>query len=630
MARAQDTYQFPAVMGYLLLLLLALFLVGCAGSEEKKEETTTTRTEPSEVATVVVTTPQATIEGNRTGTETTLSRDGLLVSSTSLSGETARVASVSTNGGIRGSRSGETAVLRDGVSVGDPIGGAGLGYLGSTPSVAGDAILIRVAPPGDNDLQIESLSTDDTNAELPENPFRSTTHAPFSTFSIDVDGASYTNVRGYLERGDAPPPAAVRIEELINYFTYSYPDPTDGHPFAFATEVAPAPWNSSHQLVRVALQGERMNDVEIPPSNLVFLIDVSGSMSGRLALLKQAFTKLIEGLRPEDRVAIVTYAGAAGLALKSTAGDEKKTIQSGLDRLRSGGSTAGGAGIHLAYKVAAENFIEEGNNRVILATDGDFNVGVRGRDALIKLVEEKRDEGVSLSVLGFGYGNYMDDAMEGLADNGNGNYYYIDRLKEAERIFTHGLAGTLLTIAKDVKLQIRFNPEHVAAYRLIGYENRSLTARQFADDQKDAGDLGAGHAVTAFYEVIPQGVESAFPLDTTNAEDHNLDDAPPNLFTPNDILLARLRYKEPRGTKSKLIEHLVRNEPKALAETGNDFRFAAAVAGWGMLMRGSRYVGASFTPSQIITLAESGLGNDYSGYRSEAVGLMRMWLRSSQ
>ncbi|MGE3800571.1 MAG: von Willebrand factor type A domain-containing protein [Candidatus Kapaibacterium sp.] len=469
----------------------------------------------------------------------------------------------------------------------------------------------------------KSYSANYADEPIYENPFRSVSSSPLSTFSIDVDAASYSNVRGYLNRGEAPPPAAVRVEELVNYFSYDYPEPTGEHPFAFNTEVADCPWNPEHRLVRVALQGKDVAANQMPPSNLVFLIDVSGSMDSedKLPLLKQSFHGLIDRLRPEDRVAIVAYAGQAGMVLPSTSGADKGAIRKAIDVLESGGSTAGGAGISMAYKIAKKYYQEGGNNRVILATDGDFNVGVSDDNELVKLIESKRDEGIFLSVLGFGTGNYQDRKMEGIADNGNGNYYYIDNIREGKRVLVSELSSTLYTIAKDVKLQIIFNPAKVQAYRLVGYENRVLAAQDFDNDAKDAGELGAGHSVTAFYEVVPVGGEVGYEVDHSKAEDYQ-DAGKENVsFAREDLMAARLRYKQPNASVSKLIEHRVADNHLPIALTRGEFKFATAVAEWGMLLRGSSYSGsASF--SQVAQLARAGLGNDEDGYRFEFLTLV--------
>lgn len=478
-----------------------------------------------------------------------------------------------------------------------------------------------------NDVEMEVVDIQQQQIQRKpsvENAFRATAGSPYSTFSIDVDNASYTNVRGYLTRGQLPPPDAVRIEELVNYFDYDYGEPTDKHPFAFHSEVTDCPWNSDHRLLRLALQGRELHPEQAPPSNLVFLIDVSGSMgnANKLPLLKQGFEKLVGQLRSRDRVAIVVYAGAAGQVLESTPGSEKFKILGALGRLSSGGSTAGGAGIELAYKVARDNFIANGNNRVILATDGDFNVGVSSQDGLVKLIEEKRKDGIFLSVLGFGTGNYQDRKMESLADNGNGNYYYIDQLKEAERVLVSEMSGTLHTIAKDVKLQIKFNPEKIQAYRLIGYENRVLAARDFDDDTKDAGELGAGHRVTALYEIVPVGSPVGYDVDQSKSEDYLIDEKRPELLTANDVLLARLRYKEPTDSVSKLIEHIVPDKVVAIEKATQNTRFAAAVAQWGMLLRGSTYAGTG-SYDQVLTLGSGATGKDAEGYRQEFIDLVK-------
>ncbi|MDP3542887.1 MAG: VWA domain-containing protein, partial [Elusimicrobiota bacterium] len=344
---------------------------------------------------------------------------------------------------------------------------------------------------------------------IEENAFQKASDHPLSTFSIDVDAASYSNSRSILNEGRLPPADAVRLEEFINYFKYAYPEPQGEHPFSITTEVAACPWNDAHKLVRVGLKGKSIAKENLPPNNLVFLIDSSGSMMGpdRLGLVQKGLRLLVEQLRKEDRISIVTYAGSAGLVLPPTSGAKKKEILEALDRLTAGGSTAGGAGIQLAYKVAAENLIKKGNNRVILATDGDFNVGVTSDGELTRLIEEKREHGVFLTVLGVGRGNYQDAKMEQLADKGNGNYAYLDDIMEAQKVLVKEMGGTLLTIAKDVKLQVEFNPARVSSYKLIGYENRVLAAEDFNNDKKDAGELGAGHTVTALYEVVPAGVK---------------------------------------------------------------------------------------------------------------------------
>ncbi|MEN8230961.1 MAG: von Willebrand factor type A domain-containing protein, partial [Bacteroidota bacterium] len=384
-----------------------------------------------------------------------------------------------------------------------------------------------------------------------ENGFKDVLHNPLSTFSIDVDKASYSNVRRFLNMGQLPPMDAVRIEEMINYFNYDYPEPKGKHPFSVYTEISQCPWNESHQLLHVGLKGKSIDKSELPASNLVFLLDVSGSMSAanKLPLLKQAFRMLVNELRPEDRVAIVVYAGAAGLVLESTPGTKKEQILAALDQLQSGGSTAGGAGLKLAYKVAQENFIEDGNNRIILATDGDFNVGSSSNAEMERLIEQKREHGVFMTVLGFGMGNYKDDKMEIIADKGNGNYAYIDNIQEARKVFITEFGGTLFTIAKDVKFQIEFNPARVKGYRLVGYENRLLNDEDFNDDKKDAGEMGAGHTVTALYEVIPAGTDESLksidPLKYQSSREKIKATEEVKTDLSAELMTVKLRYKQP-------------------------------------------------------------------------------------
>jgi len=462
--------------------------------------------------------------------------------------------------------------------------------------------------------------------KIEDNPFLAVRGNPRSTFSIDVDRASYSNVRRFINYGQRPPKDAVRIEELVNYFSYDYPAPAGDVPFAVTTDVAPAPWNTAHRLVRIGLQGKKMALGDLPPSNLVFLIDVSGSMQDedKLPLLKSAFRLLVKQLRPQDHVAIVVYAGAAGLVLPSTPGSEKRRILDAIDSLEAGGSTAGGAGIRLAYDVAKENRIEGGINRVILATDGDFNVGVSSDAEMVRLIEEKREQGTSLTVLGFGTGNLKDSKMEKLADHGNGHYAYVDSFNEARKVFVREIGGTLATIAKDVKVQVEFNPTRVASYRLIGYENRMLRDEDFNDDKKDAGDLGAGHSVTALYEVVPVGAPDADSVRGADPLRYQSTDVRTNAAAENDELLyVKLRYKNPSGGASKLLTHVVRDR---VTEPSVDFRFAAAVAAFGMVLRDSPYKGTA-TFDQALSLAEAGRGADESGDRGEFISLVRSMQR---
>jgi Ca-activated chloride channel family protein len=444
---------------------------------------------------------------------------------------------------------------------------------------------------------------------------------PLSTFSIDVDTASYSNVRRFINNNQFPYKDAVRIEEMINYFAYDYPQPLKDHPFSISTEISTCPWNTAHRLIHIGLQGKTLESKKLPPSNLVFLLDVSGSMGqpNKLPLLQKAFRLLVNELDPHDRVSIVVYAGAAGLVLPSTEASKKETIASAIERLSAGGSTAGGAGIKLAYKVAQENYIRNGNNRIILATDGDFNVGVSSTSELVRMIEDYRKKGIFLTILGFGMGNYKDGRMEQLADKGNGNYFYIDNLMEAKKVFVNDMRGTLFTIAKDVKLQLEFNPAKVKAYRLIGYENRMLQKEDFADDTKDAGELGAGHTVTALYEVIPYGSKEEIPgADELKYQDNKIS---PKAFKNKEILTLKLRYKEPDAEKSRLIVHPLLDDNVVLARSSDDFKFSAAVAAFGMMLRDSEFKGdASY--EGILELARDGKGKDLFGYRAEFIQLV--------
>lgn len=459
-------------------------------------------------------------------------------------------------------------------------------------------------------------------APIDENRFRSPLNHPFSTFSIDVDAASYSNMRRFINNGQMPPKDAVRIEEMINYFQYHYPEPTGRAPVAIHSELAACPWSPKHQLVMIGLQGKTIPVENLPASNLVFLVDVSGSMRTRnkLPLVKSAMKLLVDQLRPQDRVALVVYAGAAGVVLPSTAGEEKRKIKDAINKLKAGGSTAGGAGIRLAYRIAKKNFIDEGNNRVILATDGDFNVGVSSNAAMEALVEEQRNHGVFLTVLGFGTGNYKDSKMEILADKGNGNHAYIDNINEAKKIFIQEFGGTLFTIAKDVKLQVEFNPNLVAGYRLIGYENRMLKEEDFNNDKRDAGDMGSGQSVTALYEIIPAGEPTDFiePVDQPKYQ-HTVIDSKAG---STELMTVKLRYKNPEDSASRLITKRVANDSPSWQKASDNFRFAAAVAEFGLLLRNSQFKQQS-TYKQAVELARSGMGEDTEGYRHELVNLIK-------
>ncbi|MEO7458330.1 MAG: von Willebrand factor type A domain-containing protein [Gemmatimonadaceae bacterium] len=451
---------------------------------------------------------------------------------------------------------------------------------------------------------------------IDENPFRSPTVAPLSTFSVDVDRASYSNVRRFLMQGQLPPKDAVRIEELINYFPYDDPSPgRSGAPLRVSTELAAAPWNESHDLLRVAVRARDIDMRNAPPSNLVFLVDVSGSMQGpgRLPLVKQALALLVNELREDDHVAIAVYAGNAGLVLPSTPGSDKRRILEALEGLEAGGSTAGGAGIRLAYDVARKNFIAGGSNRVILCTDGDFNVGASSDGDLVRLIEQRRAEGSFLTILGFGMGNYKDAKMEKLAGAGNGNYGYIDDLLEARKMLVKEMGGTLVTVAKDVKLQVEFNPARVQAYRLLGYEDRLLRDEDFANDRKDAGDVGAGHTVTALYEIVPAGVKLDVDLPGVSPLRYQ---RVTGASSPRDELLhVALRYKAPDGDESKLMTTPVRAERSSASES---MRFSSAVAGFGMLLRESKNAG-TLTWTQMLSLARGAKGRDEDGYRADFI-----------
>lgn len=450
-----------------------------------------------------------------------------------------------------------------------------------------------------------------------ENRFRLAVKDPLSTFSIDVDAASYSNMRRFVNQGQMPPAESIRTEELLNYFSYNYAKPAGNDPVKIATEVAACPWNKQHRLVRIGLKAKEIAGDELPASNLVFLIDVSGSMYGptRLELVKSSLKLLINNLREKDRVAIVVYAGSAGEVLPSTSGADKQKIREALDKLTAGGSTAGGAGIQLAYNIARKNFVTGGNNRIILCTDGDFNVGVSSPEGLESMIERERKSGVFLTILGYGMGNYKDNKMQVLAEKGNGNHAYIDNLQEANKVLVHEFGGTLFTVAKDVKLQIEFNPAKVQSYRLVGYESRLLNNEDFNDDTKDAGEMGAGHTVTAFYEVIPVGVKSSYgSVDPLKYQKNKT--AQPADNVSDELLTVKLRYKQPDGNTSKKLEIPVID--KGVTDGSSDFRFAAAVAMFGQLLRESDFKGDG-TYGKVIDLAKSALDNDEQGYRREFV-----------
>lgn len=477
------------------------------------------------------------------------------------------------------------------------------GWLGTPGGVSGGVVggVIGGVPGGVVASPIALPAELSTRAPLADNAFIDAKgEAATTTFAIDVDKASYANVRRMLNANVMPPASAVRVEEMINYFTYSYPQPRGAEPFSITTEVAGCPWNAKNRLLRIGIQGRNLDEWRMAPNNLVFLLDVSGSMSPaeRLPLIKSAFRVLVDRLRAQDSVAIVVYAGAAGVVLPRTSGADKQAIYAALERLQAGGSTAGGAGIELAYRIAQDNLIEGANNRVILATDGDFNVGISSDDDLQALIEEKRKSGISLTTIGVGDSNYQDAKMELLADKGNGNYFYFDTLREAQKVFRSELTGTLVTIAKDVKVQLEFNPSQVASYRQVGYENRALANQDFTDDTKDAGELGAGHSVTALYELVPAAGASR-----------------------GEVASVRLRYKEPNGTKSSLITAVAKDEGHSAFDASPDMQFAAAIAEFAMLLRNSPHRGTS-SYAEAQRLARAARGADLDGTRDEFARLI--------
>ena len=490
------------------------------------------------------------------------------------------------------------------------------------------AVLMTNAPQALVSPQSQAEWNTESYNALQENGFISTANDPLSTFSIDVDTASYSNVRRFINEGRLPPKGAVRIEEMINYFSYDYPQPDVEHPFSVTTEVGPCPWNDSRKLVRIGLKAKDIDKKDLPPSNLVFLIDVSGSMSeqNKLPLLQKSMKMLVKQLGRNDRISIVVYAGHDRVVLEPTAGSEQQKIIAAIEALGTGGSTHASSGITTAYQLAEQVLFPKGNNRIVLASDGDFNVGITSRDELQKLVEEKRKSGIYLTVLGFGMGNYHDDTMEILADKGNGNYAYIDSLLEAKKVMVKEMSGTLFALASDVKIQVEFNPTKVGAYRLIGYENRALADEDFNDDKKDAGEIGVGHRVTALYELIPVGAAgqpTVDPLKYQKAEKNDSVSGTPDSETQyaNELMTVKLRYKPLQTSESVLLSTVVKDNERALEETGNDFRFAASVAGFGMLLSDSEHAD-SITWPQILTLAKGAKGTDTEGYRAEFIRLV--------
>src|SRR6185437_9629458 len=458
------------------------------------------------------------------------------------------------------------------------------------------------------------VMNDESYKNITENGFMKVKSNPLSTFSVDVDGASYSNVRRFINSGQLPPPDAVRIEEMVNYFKYNLPGPSNNEPVAIHTELSSAPWNTNHRLLRIGLKAKTIDVDKLPPSNLVFLIDVSGSMDepNKLPLVKASMKMLTEQLRIKDKVAIVVYAGQAGLVLPSTSGDKKETIDNAIDNLSAGGSTAGGEGIKLAYRVARENFMSKGNNRIIMATDGDFNVGPNSDEDMEQLIVKERASKVAISIMGFGMGNLKDSKMETLADKGNGNYAYIDNITEAHKALVSEFGGTLFTIAKDVKLQIEFNPSKVQAYRLLGYEDRMLNKEDFNNDKKDAGDMGSGHTVTALYEIVPAGIKDDYSMSVDPLKYQKPEPASAAKAS-DEMLTIKFRYKANDSSASKMSFVTVKDEPKNLGATSADFRFAAAVAEFGMLLRDSQYKQHS-TFDQVISMARTAKGEDQEGY----------------
>ena len=493
-----------------------------------------------------------------------------------------------------------------------------VGY-GTMKTKAMTGAYVAVCPTAMYDMDTR-MNTEEYD-RIQENGFKSVADTPLSTFSIDVDPASYSNMRRFINRGELPPADAIRTEELVNYFSYDYPKPTGNDPVKITVEAGTCTWNTAHRLVRIGLKAKEIPTEQLPASNLVFLVDVSGSMWGanRLDLVKSSLKLLVNNLRNKDKVAIVTYAGSAGVKLEATSGGDKQKIREAIDELTAGGSTAGGAGIHLAYQIAKKNFISDGNNRIILCSDGDFNVGVSSAEGLEQLIEKERKSGVHLTVLGYGMGNYKDKKIQVLAEKGNGNHAYIDNLQEANRVLVGEFGATLHTVAKDVKLQVEFNPSQVQAYRLIGYESRLLKDEDFNNDAKDAGDMGAGHTVTAFYEVIPAGVKNEYVGKVDDLKYQKKEKMTLKPTGSDELLTVKLRYKAPDKDVSRKMElPFVDNKGDSVS---SDFRFASAVAMFGQLLRDSDFKGTA-DYDKVIKLAKQGGNNDERGYRREFIRLV--------
>ncbi|MCU0286065.1 MAG: VWA domain-containing protein [Acidobacteria bacterium] len=472
-----------------------------------------------------------------------------------------------------------------------------------------------------NDMDSEKEFNTEEYGRIVENEFKDARQNPLSTFSIDVDKASYANIRRYINGNRLPPKDAVRIEEMINYFTYDYPQPEGDIPFSISTEISQCPWNIRHKLIHIGLQGRSLNYDQLKPCNLVFLVDSSGSMEdvNKLPLLKQSLKLLVDGLDDRDKIAIVAYAGSAGLVLPATPASKKQEIIGALDQLAAGGSTAGGEGLQLAYRTAQENLINDGNNRVILCTDGDFNVGISSTSELVRFIEEKRKSDIYLTICGFGMGNYKDNRMEEISKAGNGNYFYIDSIQEAKKVFIKEMRANLFTIAKDVKIQVEFNPARVKAYRLVGYENRVMANEDFNDDKKDAGELGAGHTVTALYEIITAG--AAEDVRKTDELKYQVTEVKPTAAGTAEMMTLKLRYKLPKEETSKLIEKALIDLDTPLEKASENFKFAASVAGFGMLLRDSKFK-ENVTYDTVLTMARDSQGKDPEGYRAELIRMI--------
>ena len=569
----------------------------------------------------------------KTPAASTVAVDRTIQNGSRVAGEGGRFG-FSAGGGVGGANLGVNAATRNldassAIALGDvpqsisaPGFGLSLASDGAVPARSDTKAVYRLVQPEGN----PALSKNQAYVRRTENAFLTPQNFPLSTFSIDVDTASYANVRRFLTAGQLPPRDAVRIEELVNYFHYNYPQPHGDSPFAANIEIAGCPWNTEHRLVRIGLKGREIAQDKRPPSNFVFLIDVSGSMqpAERLPLIKQALRQLVKKMTANDRVAIVIYAGAAGVKLPSTSCAQKEIILQAIDELGAGGSTAGAAGIQAAYDVAQENFIKGGVNRVLLCTDGDFNVGVSDQNQLVKIIQEKAKSGVALTTLGVGTDNYKDALMQKLADKGNGNYAYLDTLEEAQKVLIDQMSGTLVTIAKGVKIQVEFNPAQVAAYRLIGYEKRMLRKEDFNNDKKDAGEIGAGHTVTALYEVVPAGAEIRSGEVDDLKYQHPADEKSERYASDasKELLTLKLRYKQPNGDHSRLLEFPVTDGGKSFARASGDFKFAAAVAEFGMLLHGSEFAGnANF--ESVLEIAQAAKGTDAEGYRSEFLTLVK-------